>query len=128
MEGEEGGGGDRGARSACEGWRIPTTAPLTNPILPPPSHALALSPSQLKFLTTFLFKRHPGYAGRPLYITGESYAGHYVPELAAAVLAHNERTREVDARINLEVRGRPLFRRRGEHIYAPLPPSASHGL
>ncbi len=31
-----------------------------------------------EFLQVFL-KRYPQYVGRPFFITGESYAGHYIP-------------------------------------------------
>ncbi|XP_044979384.1 serine carboxypeptidase 1-like [Hordeum vulgare subsp. vulgare] len=40
------------------------------------------------FLLNWL-DRFPEYKARPLYITGESYAGHYIPQLAATILAHN---------------------------------------
>ncbi|CAD6202433.1 unnamed protein product [Miscanthus lutarioriparius] len=40
----------------------------------------------LQFLLKWL-DRFPEYKGRDLFIVGESYAGHYVPELAAAILA-----------------------------------------
>ena len=40
------------------------------------------------FLLGFL-QKFPGFATTPLYIAGESYAGHYVPNLAAAILAGN---------------------------------------
>lgn len=41
---------------------------------------------------TFLvkwFERFPQYKGRVFYIMGESYAGHYVPQLAKLVYEHN---------------------------------------
>lgn len=41
----------------------------------------------------FLLKwldRFPEYKGRDLFVVGESYAGHYVPELAVTILANNK--------------------------------------
>jgi len=35
------------------------------------------------------FKRYPQFIGRDFYISGESYAGHYIPQLAAAILEGN---------------------------------------
>ncbi|KQK14056.1 hypothetical protein BRADI_1g14080v3 [Brachypodium distachyon] len=40
------------------------------------------------FLVNWL-ERFPEYKDRAFYISGESYAGHYVPELAATILFHN---------------------------------------
>jgi len=39
----------------------------------------------LKFLTKF-----PEYNNRPLYITGESYAGHYIPAISDWIVSHPE--------------------------------------
>ncbi|CDP07044.1 unnamed protein product [Coffea canephora] len=41
------------------------------------------------FLQAF-FKQHPEYAKNNFYITGESYAGHYIPALASRVLQGNK--------------------------------------
>ncbi|XP_010468839.1 PREDICTED: serine carboxypeptidase-like 40 [Camelina sativa] len=40
------------------------------------------------FLVKWL-ERFPAYKGRDLYIAGESYAGHYVPQLAHTILLHH---------------------------------------
>uniref|UniRef100_A0ACD5Y143 Uncharacterized protein n=1 Tax=Avena sativa TaxID=4498 RepID=A0ACD5Y143_AVESA len=40
------------------------------------------------FLVNWL-ERFPEYKGRPFYISGESYAGHFVPQITATVLSHN---------------------------------------
>ncbi|KAL5980459.1 Serine carboxypeptidase II-2 [Asimina triloba] len=52
---------------------------------------------------TFLkkwFKRFPQYEGREFYLTGESYAGHYVPQLAQAIVRSMKLTGE--SSINLK--------------------------
>lgn len=40
------------------------------------------------FLVNWL-ERFPEYKNRDLYMSGESYAGHYVPQLAALILKNN---------------------------------------
>ncbi|KAK7258207.1 hypothetical protein RIF29_32730 [Crotalaria pallida] len=42
------------------------------------------------FLVNWL-ERFPEYKGRDFYISGESYAGHYVPQLAHTILEHNKK-------------------------------------
>ncbi|XP_038975365.1 serine carboxypeptidase 1-like [Phoenix dactylifera] len=46
---------------------------------------------------TFLvnwFERFPHYKNHEFFITGESYAGHYVPQLASTILHHNTQTNQ----------------------------------
>ncbi|XP_050388292.1 serine carboxypeptidase II-2 [Argentina anserina] len=47
----------------------------------------------LAFLLKWL-ERYPQYKGRDFYITGESYAGHYVPQLSQAIVKYNLVTKE----------------------------------
>jgi len=42
----------------------------------------------LDFLIEFLGSK-PALAGNPFFVTGESYAGHYVPAVASRIAAHN---------------------------------------
>ncbi|KAJ4899060.1 Serine carboxypeptidase-like 29 [Raphanus sativus] len=43
----------------------------------------------LKFLLKWV-ERYPEYKGREFYIVGESYAGHYIPQLSQAIVEHNQ--------------------------------------
>jgi carboxypeptidase C (cathepsin A) len=43
----------------------------------------------LNFLTSFIFTEYPEYASRDFVITGESYAGKYLPELATTIHQYN---------------------------------------
>ena len=40
------------------------------------------------------FKAYPQYKDAPFFITGESYAGHYIPALATTILMENDALRE----------------------------------
>lgn len=42
-------------------------------------------------LLTLFFKQFPEYASQPFHISGESYAGHYIPVFASEILAHKKR-------------------------------------
>ncbi|KAI0511197.1 hypothetical protein KFK09_011822 [Dendrobium nobile] len=53
----------------------------------------------LEFLKKW-FKQFPQYEGRDFYLTGESYAGHYVPQLAQAIVRYHQLTGETS--INLK--------------------------
>lgn len=42
-------------------------------------------------LLTLFFKQFPEYAKQPFHISGESYAGHYIPAFAHEILSHKKR-------------------------------------
>ncbi|KAJ6753053.1 SERINE CARBOXYPEPTIDASE-LIKE 25 [Salix koriyanagi] len=46
----------------------------------------------LEFLVGWM-NRFPRYKNREVYLTGESYAGHYVPQLARAIIMYNKRSK-----------------------------------
>jgi hypothetical protein len=48
------------------------------------------------------FKKHPEFAKNDFYITGESYAGHYIPAFASRVHQGNKANEGIH--INLKVR------------------------
>ncbi|CAL0318741.1 unnamed protein product [Lupinus luteus] len=47
----------------------------------------------LEFIIQWL-ERFPRYKNRELYISGESYAGHYVPQLAHEIMIYNSQTKQ----------------------------------
>ncbi|TMW66292.1 hypothetical protein Poli38472_004057 [Pythium oligandrum] len=53
------------------------------------------------FLQGFLDK-HPELEGRPLFVTGESYAGHYVPAVAHKIWHESKKNSTSATRINLQ--------------------------
>ncbi|CAL2234227.1 unnamed protein product [Prunus armeniaca] len=53
-----------------------------------------------KFLINWL-ERFPQYKTRDFFMTGESYAGHYIPQLASTILQHNKATNQTKI-INLK--------------------------
>ncbi|KAJ9147525.1 hypothetical protein P3X46_029677 [Hevea brasiliensis] len=46
----------------------------------------------LEFLVRWM-NRFPRYKNREVYLTGESYAGHYVPQLAREIMMYNKRSK-----------------------------------
>jgi vitellogenic carboxypeptidase-like protein len=42
----------------------------------------------LTFLLSF-YQTHPDFKARPLYLTGESYAGKFLPNFAKVILDYN---------------------------------------
>eukprot|EP01135_Chromosphaera_perkinsii_P010234 Nk52_evm7s2062 gene=Nk52_evmTU7s2062 len=54
-----------------------------------------------KFLQKFL-EKYTHLSNRRFFITGESYGGHYVPNLALHILKHNEQLKKGEIFINLE--------------------------
>ncbi|CAA3001038.1 serine carboxypeptidase-like 25 [Olea europaea subsp. europaea] len=56
------------------------------------------SKDSLQFLIRWM-KRFPRYKNRDIYVTGESYAGHYIPQLAREIVNHNAKAKH---KINLK--------------------------
>lgn len=67
----------------------------------------------LKFLQGF-YKKHPEMVGRDLYLTGESYAGKYLPNIADEILLFND-----EATNNDEIPLKGVFI--GNGVAEPLP-------
>ncbi|XP_042034096.1 serine carboxypeptidase-like 42 [Salvia splendens] len=56
------------------------------------------------------YKKFPAFRTRDLFLTGESYAGHYIPQLAIALLDHNEHSKYFKFNIKGVAIGNPLLR------------------
>ncbi|KAK2985443.1 hypothetical protein RJ640_006739 [Escallonia rubra] len=54
--------------------------------------------------------KFPAFKSRNLFLTGESYAGHYIPQLAVALLDHNEHSKGYKFNIKGVAIGNPLLR------------------
>lgn len=64
-------------------------------------------------MQVFLFKwfeKFPRYRSREFFLTGESYAGHYIPQLADLLLDYNERARGFKFNIKGIAIGNPLLK------------------
>ncbi|KAF5796253.1 putative carboxypeptidase D [Helianthus annuus] len=55
------------------------------------------------------YKKFPSFVSRELFLTGESYAGHYIPQLAVALLNHNEQCTDFKFNIKGLAIGNPLL-------------------
>ncbi|XAR66726.1 Carboxypeptidase D [Bertholletia excelsa] len=77
----------------CENTIIAMPLSIDSLLWPPASDSLA-------FLKKWL-RRFPQYKGRDLYIVGESYAGHYIPQLSKAIVDYNSGKNSAN-RINIK--------------------------
>lgn len=64
--------------------------------------------NMLVFLSRW-FKRFPEYASRDLFLTGESYAGHYIPQLASKLLKYNKVAKRYKFNLKGIAIGNPLL-------------------
>ncbi|KAL6655433.1 hypothetical protein ACP70R_006259 [Stipagrostis hirtigluma subsp. patula] len=60
------------------------------------------------FLINWL-ERFPEYKGRAFYISGESYAGHHAPQLAATILSHNIESKRTIINLQAILVGNPYL-------------------
>lgn len=62
----------------------------------------------LRFLVNWL-EEFPRYKDSDLYLTGESYAGHYIPQLAALIVAYNKMPNVSPFKLKAIALGNPLL-------------------
>ncbi|XP_044475101.1 serine carboxypeptidase-like 42 [Mangifera indica] len=69
--------------------------------------------STAKDMVTFFlnwYKKFPEYKSRELFLTGESYAGHYIPQLTSVLLDYNARSTGFKFNIKGVAIGNPLLK------------------
>ncbi|XP_057533174.1 serine carboxypeptidase-like 42 [Amaranthus tricolor] len=69
----------------------------------------ASAKDMLTFLVNWM-KKFPEFKSRDLFLTGESYAGHYIPQLAVAVLDYNAHSRASKLSLKGVAIGNPLLK------------------
>ncbi|CAI9092711.1 OLC1v1028029C1 [Oldenlandia corymbosa var. corymbosa] len=62
----------------------------------------------LQFIINW-FKEFPRYRNSDLYLTGESYAGHYIPQLASLLIEYNKRQNNRPINLKAIALGNPLL-------------------
>ncbi|KAJ0973115.1 hypothetical protein J5N97_021074 [Dioscorea zingiberensis] len=56
------------------------------------------------------YEKFPDFKSRDLFLTGESYAGHYIPQLATVLLKHNKYSTDFKFKIKGVAIGNPLLK------------------
>ncbi|CAM9001529.1 unnamed protein product [Rhodiola kirilowii] len=70
----------------------------------------ATSARDLRVFMTEWIKKFPAFKSRDLFLTGESYAGHYIPQLAIELLDYNEHSTNAKFNIKGVAIGNPLLK------------------
>ncbi|GAB4861161.1 Serine carboxypeptidase-like 42 [Ancistrocladus abbreviatus] len=70
----------------------------------------ARTAKDMRFFLMGWFKKFPEYKTRDLFLTGESYAGHYIPQLAVLLLSYNEHSKGFKFNIKGVAIGNPLLK------------------
>lgn len=73
-----------------------------------PFDAFFPAEDSLQFVIRWM-ERFPRYKHREVYITGESYAGHYVPQLAQQILRHNSKSGSSSSSSSINFKGIMVF-------------------
>ncbi|KAK9041556.1 hypothetical protein V6N11_016651 [Hibiscus sabdariffa] len=69
--------------------------------------------STKKLLVSFMqkwYEKYPNFKSKDLYVAGSSYAGHFVPNLASALLDDNKQSKELKFNVKGIALGNPLLR------------------
>ncbi|KAG9146363.1 hypothetical protein Leryth_018416 [Lithospermum erythrorhizon] len=70
----------------------------------------AKTASDMRIFMLEWYKKFSGFKSRDLFLTGESYAGHYIPQLAVALLEHNAKSTGFKFNIKGVAIGNPLLK------------------